>query len=216
MHWLRHSLDEISTVINIDDDKPTEDPQVDVHKAAVYISQYLKRSSLEPYVNSDSTIKLSDYKNRGESIFELYYQGSKPKSVPGFRELAEYLDELCKTVFSKPQAAMRQQLRISNPLLLSSETIAIMDTKMVKKDLTYVCLYSGEENFGKITGILACFPSSSDAAGYNSLHRPLWDRHQRWPEFDFEGWLCQSTTPRCMPCRRPQDCRPAIGDHDRP
>jgi len=151
MNWLRHSLDQISTVINIDDNKPTEDPRVDVLKVAEYISLYLKKSSLESYLKSDTTTKLSDYKNRGESIFELYSKDSKSKTVPGFMELAECLDELCKTVFSKPQAAMRQQLRISNPLLLSSEKIEIMDMRMVKNDQAYSCLYPGKDKggFGK-------------------------------------------------------------------
>ena len=143
MAWMRHALDQLSTVINIDD-KPAEDPQIDTLKVADFVGQYLKESSLHPYLKRRTAPKLSDYTERGESIFELYAKKGRSATAPGFMELAEYLDELCKTVFSKPQQAMRQQLRVCKPVLVSEDKVEKMDMRMVENGKAYLCLYPGK------------------------------------------------------------------------
>jgi anaphase-promoting complex subunit 4 len=149
MNWLRFALDQLSTVINIDD-KPTEDPQVDTLKVAEYVGNYLKKSSLLPFMVRNIQPKLSTYKERGESIIELYSKSERSTAVPGFMDLAEYLEGLCKTVFSKPQQSMREQLRLSRPVLISEEEIDKKDIRMVENDqnisLAYIFLHPGKEN----------------------------------------------------------------------
>jgi anaphase-promoting complex subunit 4 len=144
MTWLRHALDQLSTVINIDD-KPTEDPQVDTLKVADYVGEFLKESSLQPFIKRYSRPGLGDYTERGESIFELYSKKERSAAAPGFMELAEYLDELSKTVFSKPQQAMRQQLRVSKPVAIHESSVDKSDTRMVDNNKAYMCLYPGKD-----------------------------------------------------------------------
>jgi anaphase-promoting complex subunit 4 len=143
MTWLRHALDRISTVINIDD-KPTEDPQVDTLKVSDYVGEFLKESSLKPFMKRKTSPALSEYKDRGESIFDLYSKKDRSAAPPGFMELAEYLDELSKRVFAKPQQAMRQQLRVSKPVLLHESGADRVDTRMIGNQ-AYTCLYPGKD-----------------------------------------------------------------------
>lgn len=152
--WIRHALDQLSTVINIDD-KPVEEPTIDILKVAEYVGTYLKSSSLEDFFKRDTEPRLSKYKERGESIEELYSKEDTAGKVPGFGELIEYLDVLSKTVFAKPQQAMRQQLRIGKPILIHEEGISGIDIRMAKDEkgpLTYMVLHSGkaEEARGRL------------------------------------------------------------------
>lgn len=129
--WLRHTLDELSTVINIDD-KPAEDLQIDTLRVSEYISCYLKQSSLGAFFRREGFLRLSEYKKRGESVFELYAKrADKEPAPPGFMELAAYLEELCRTVFAKPQMAMRQQLRVGKPVTVAERELGGMDVRMV-------------------------------------------------------------------------------------
>lgn len=130
MGWLKHALDQLSTVIDIDD-KPAEEPTVDTLKVAEYIGNHLKQSTLEPFFQRDNKPRLNDVKQRGESIAELYSKANGCASAPSFGELAEFLETLCKSVFSKPQQAMRQQLRLGKPILLHEKVLKIMEMKMV-------------------------------------------------------------------------------------
>lgn len=147
MAWLRYALDQLSTVINIDD-KPMEDPQVDTLKVAEFVGDYLRESSVLAFLKSGAEPSLSTYAERGESIFKLYSEKERSGNVPGFMDLAKYLDDLCKTVFSKPQHSMRQQLRLSRPLMISEEDIRKHEVRMVgaAKDtpVAYVFLYPEE------------------------------------------------------------------------
>ncbi|KAA8900335.1 anaphase-promoting complex, cyclosome, subunit 4-domain-containing protein [Sphaerosporella brunnea] len=153
MMWLRYSLDQLATVINIDE-KPTEDPQIDHLKVADYVGEFLKESSLKPFMKRNTKPKLSDHKERGESILDLYSKTERSATAPGFMELAEYLDELSKTVFSKPQQAMRQQLRVSKPVLLRESGVDKIDTRIVDSK-SYTCLYPGKDNGGLVL-IIRC------------------------------------------------------------
>ncbi|KAL7274864.1 hypothetical protein RUND412_002226 [Rhizina undulata] len=151
--WLRHTLDELSTVINIED-KPAEDPQIDTLKVAEYVSGYLHQSSLQPFFQRGAAMKLSEYKEKGESIFELYSKGESTekgqgRNPPGFMALAQYLDELCKMVFSKPQQAMRQQLRTCKPILIAEKEPVKGDVRMFEeegKTFTYMVFYHGDDS----------------------------------------------------------------------
>lgn len=147
--WLRHTLDELATVINIDD-KPPEDPQIDTLRVSEYISEYLKESSLRSFFRSVKGPKISEYKGKGESIFELY---ARPKASdtkpPGFFELTEYLEDLCKTVFAKPQQAMRQQLRVGKPVVISDHNKGMGDMRMVTEEgrpVGYLAFRGGDGN----------------------------------------------------------------------
>lgn len=148
MVWLRYALDQLSTVINIDD-KPAEDPQVDSLKVAEFVGDYLRESSVLPFLKYDTEPSLSTYAERGESIFKLYSEKEKSGNVPGFMDLAKYLEDLCKTVFSKPQHSMRQQLRLSRPLVISEEAMRKQEVRMIgaAKDtpVAYVFLYPEEQ-----------------------------------------------------------------------
>lgn len=161
MKWLRHSMDHIATIINIED-KPTEDPQVDTLKVSDYIANFLKKSSLHRFLKRDTEPKLSKYKERGESIIELYSKKEKSENAPGFMELVEYLQELCQTVFSKPQRSMRQQLRISKPVLICEGKLDQSIIKVLESDkrhpesdkapVAYMILYAAQdaEKFSKL------------------------------------------------------------------
>jgi anaphase-promoting complex subunit 4 len=146
--WLRHTLDELSTVINIDD-KPAEDPQIDTLRVSEYISCYLKQSSLAAFFRREGFLRLSEYKKKGESVFELYAKSADKEPVPpGFMELAAYLEELCKTVFAKPQMAMRQQLRVGKPVTVAEREVGRMDVRMVVEGgapVAYVALCDVEK-----------------------------------------------------------------------
>ncbi|PWW79833.1 hypothetical protein C7212DRAFT_273504 [Tuber magnatum] len=147
--WLRHTLDELATLINIDD-KPPEDPQIDTLRVSEYISEYLKESSLRCFFRSTKGPKVSEYKGKGESIFELYARPkAKDTESPGFFELTEYLEDLCKTVFAKPQQAMRQQLRVGKPVVISDHNKGMGDMRMVTeegKPVGYLVLRGGGGN----------------------------------------------------------------------
>ncbi|KAF8535008.1 anaphase-promoting complex, cyclosome, subunit 4-domain-containing protein [Trichophaea hybrida] len=159
MNWLRYALDQLSTVINIDD-KPTEDPQVDTLKVAEFVGNYIKKSSLLPFLARNIQPKLSTYKERGESIIELYSKNEKSVAVPGFMDLAEYLEGLCKTVFSKPQQSMREQLRLSRPVLISEDEIVRKDIWMVENGqnipLAYMFLHPGNQEDEKFVLMIRC------------------------------------------------------------
>lgn len=147
--WLRHTLDELSTVINIDD-KPPEDPQIDTLRVSEYISDYLKQSSLQSFFQREGGIKLSEHKNQGERIFGLYAKSIDKESAapPGFMELANHLEELCKTVFAKPQQAMRQQLRVGKPVAIADNDPGKSDIRMVMEDgnpVAYMAFYNVEK-----------------------------------------------------------------------
>lgn len=147
--WLRHTLDELSTVISIDD-KPPEDPQIDTLKVSEYISNYLKCSSLHSFFHPAKGVKINEYKGKGESIFELYATSrTKDTEPPGFFELAEYLEELCKTVFAKPQQAMRQQLRVGKPVTVADQSEGTADMRMVMEGeipVAFMAFWKGDGN----------------------------------------------------------------------
>ncbi|KAH8153432.1 uncharacterized protein LAJ45_02244 [Morchella importuna] len=147
--WLRHTLDELSTVINIDD-KPAEDPQIDTLRVSEYIRCYLKQSSLAAFFRREGFLRLSEYqKKKGESVFELYARNADREPVPpGFMELAAYLEELCRSVFAKPQMAMRQQLRVGKPVTVAEREVGKMDVRMVVEggvQVAYVALCDVEK-----------------------------------------------------------------------
>lgn len=147
--WLRHTLDELSTVINIDD-KPPEDPQIDTLRVSEYISNYLKQSSLQSFFQREGGVKLSEHKKKGESVFELYARSTDKESAApsGFMELANHLEDLCKTVFAKPQQAMRQQLRVGKPVVIADKDPGKSDIRMVMEDgnpVAYMALYNVEK-----------------------------------------------------------------------
>lgn len=146
--WLRHGLDQLATVVNIDD-KNQEDPQVDTLKVAEFIGNHLKKSSLEGFFSRSTGPPLKDYTSSGEEISKLYRQSERQASVPGFMELAEYLREWCKAVFAKPQQAMRQQLRIGNPIPLSKRSFHLEDMRLIVEGegaIAYTLLYTKTPN----------------------------------------------------------------------
>lgn len=139
----------MSTVINIDD-KPPEDPQIDTLRVSEYISDYLKQSSLQSFFRREESFKLSEHKKKGESVFELYTKSTDKESAtpPGFMELADYLGELCKTVFAKPQQAMRQQLRVGKPVVIADKDPGKIDIRKVMEGgnpVAYMALYDVEK-----------------------------------------------------------------------
>lgn len=146
--WLRHALDQLSTVINIED-KPVEEPAVDTLKVAEFVGKYLRQSGLESFFGEGNTSPLTEYKGRGESIQDLY--SDTTKRPPGFGELAKFLDDLSKSVFSKPQQAMRQQLRLGKPLFMHAGNIKLQDIRIVDQDKgnssAYVVLYPDENRY---------------------------------------------------------------------
>lgn len=147
--WLRYTLDELSTVINIDD-KPPEDPQIDTLRVSEYISGYLKQSSLQSFFRREGGARLSERKKQGERIFELYAKSIDKESTapPGFMELANHLEELCKTVFAKPQQAMRQQLRVGKPVVIADKDPGKSDIRMVMEGgnpVAYMAFYNIEK-----------------------------------------------------------------------
>jgi anaphase-promoting complex subunit 4 len=127
--WLHSSIDQLVATVAVDDKAP-EDPQVDTLKIAEYVGTHLRESSLLQFFKKDTMPRLSEYKARGENITELYAHKEKSAKAPGFMELAEYLDKLCATVFSKPQQSMRQQLRISRPVVISEQNVRKVDMRM--------------------------------------------------------------------------------------
>ena len=99
---------------------------------------------------------LRNYTERGESIVELYSKGEKSAKAPGLMDLVEYLQELCQTVFSKPQQSMRQQLRVSKPVvvcdrLLDRIVVRVVDSEKTHPDsnkkipIAYMLLYLEQE-----------------------------------------------------------------------
>lgn len=147
MNWLRHALDQLATIINIDD-KPAEDPQVDTLKVMEYCEKYVAQSSLLPFMKRGTEPGLNYYKERGENIGDLYSK-NKAKDLPGLTDLNEYLEDLCKAVFAKPQQSMRQQVRLSKPILFSEEEILHKEIWMVDNGknaaLAYMFLYPGNQ-----------------------------------------------------------------------
>lgn len=151
MNWLRHALDQLATIINIDD-KPAEDPQVDTLKVMEYCEKYVAQSSLLPFMKRGTEPGLNSYKERGENIGDLYSK-NKAKDLPGLTDLNEYLENLCKAVFAKPQQSMRQQVRLSKPILFSEDEIIHKEMWMVdngkKAPLAYMFLYPGNQEEAK-------------------------------------------------------------------
>lgn len=115
-----------------------------------YISCYLKQSSLAAFFRREGFLRLSEYqKKKGESVFELYARNADREPVPpGFMELAAYLEELCRSVFAKPQMAMRQQLRVGKPVTVAEREVGKMDVRMVVEggvQVAYVALCDVEK-----------------------------------------------------------------------
>jgi anaphase-promoting complex subunit 4 len=147
MAWLRHGLDQLITVINIDE-KQNEDPQIDTLKVTEYIECFVRQSSLQSFFGRNAEPKLSSFKERGENITEIYMDTGKFSVIPGFMELAEYLESLCETVFSKPQQSMREQVRMGVPILLTPYFIHNRDMKMVYIDEKPVACIAFHHNHG--------------------------------------------------------------------
>lgn len=148
MDWLRFTLDQLSTVVNVDD-KQNEDPQTDTLKIAEYIEKHLKQSTLLPFFQLGAGKILEERKERGETVMDLYAKHRDEMTLPVFQELIDFLDTLCKDVFVKPQHAMRQQLRVGKPLHIYDSDVSKHDIIMVSdggKPVTYLALRAGQND----------------------------------------------------------------------
>lgn len=151
--WLKILLDELSRVIEINDQKEDEE-EPDVLLVADYIDKYLGRPALEQYfpviTNPDEEVekarKLFE-KSSGEGIFQQYATEGKKGDLPSFRVLHSYLTRLCDHVFKKPAAAMKRGLRLSRPLVIGETPLKDTGLQMVytvEGLSTYILTY--EEN----------------------------------------------------------------------
>jgi anaphase-promoting complex subunit 4 len=141
-HFIRHALDQIATTSN-SDDKP-EDPQIDTLKVAQFIGTYLKQSSLKSFFSRNAGRPLSDYTSKGEKITEIYQVTTENSALPSFMELSDFLAEWSKAVFAKPQQAMRQQLRIGQPIVLNHDLFLVSDMRVIDEydhSVAYTVLY---------------------------------------------------------------------------
>src|SRR5690606_16739555 len=138
--WLRHVLDDLSTVISINDTKV--DPQTDTLKVAQYLNTYLARPALASFFQDEPTtldaeqrmVKELEQNVRGESIFQLYKEHSKhtDQKLPGFRVLSGYLSSLCDSVIKKPALAMKRGLRMDRTLLICDSEVKPVDSRLVE------------------------------------------------------------------------------------
>jgi len=117
--WLKNVLDEMSSVISIND-TPPEDPQVDTLKVAEYVGNHLLSSTLAPFFARSERPPRKKLFEDGESIFKYFCShGTYNKGGScSWGDLAEHLMGLCQGVFEKPATAMRRSLRIARPVLL--------------------------------------------------------------------------------------------------
>lgn len=138
-NWLKYVLDDLSTVISIGEQK--DDHQTDTMKVMQYLQTHLAKKALWDFFEHDilseseekTAVRELAEQMKGESIFELYkkpIKGSK-RQVPGFRVLTSYLASLCDSVFKKPALAMKRNVRMDRPLIVSDVEPTIIDLHMV-------------------------------------------------------------------------------------
>lgn len=120
--WLKNVLDEMSSVININD-TPPEDPQVDTLKVAEYVGNHLLSSTLAPFFAKSERPQKKKLFEDGESIFKFFcsHDTYNKGGSCSWGDLAEHLMGLCQGVFEKPATAMRRSLRIARPILLHKD-----------------------------------------------------------------------------------------------
>ncbi|KAF8419687.1 anaphase-promoting complex, cyclosome, subunit 4-domain-containing protein [Tirmania nivea] len=145
--WLKNVLDEMSSVININD-TPPEDPQVDTLKVAEYVGNHLLSSTLAPFFAKSERPQSKKLFEDGESIFKFFcsYDIYNKGGSCSWGDLAEHLMGLCQGVFEKPATAMRRSLRIARPVLLHKngevEHVQIHMVDLANNPIAYVALYS--------------------------------------------------------------------------
>lgn len=196
-NWLRHVLDDLSTVIAINETKP--DPQTDTLKVAQYLNTYLARPALAPFFQDEPTtvdaeqqkVKELEEATRGESIFQLYKEHSKltdPK-LPGFRVLSGHLSTLCDSVFKKPALAMKRGLRMDRTLLISNEEVKPVDSRLVEDaEGIHAFVLMAAPELGGLTG--RSFPSHSVNWHFltgSSRHHKVHPPNSRRPQYDSQS-----------------------------
>ncbi|KAF8476183.1 anaphase-promoting complex, cyclosome, subunit 4-domain-containing protein [Kalaharituber pfeilii] len=131
--WLKNVLDEMSSVININD-MPPEDPQIDTLKVAEYIRNHLLSSHLAPFFAKTERIQGNPLFENGESVFEHFCKNESYNKGGScsWADLAEHLMGLCVGVFEKPATAMRRSLRVARPVTLYDDgNVELVEMKMV-------------------------------------------------------------------------------------
>ncbi|KAI5801561.1 anaphase-promoting complex, cyclosome, subunit 4-domain-containing protein [Peziza echinospora] len=148
--WLKNVLDELSSVININD-APPEDPQIDTLKVAEYVGEHLLSSSLAPFFTRTQRLPGKKLFEDGEGVFE-YFCKNETYAKGGsctWGDLMEHLVGLCHGVFEKPATAMRRSLRVARPVNIYGN--GVMDHVQIRMDDTdngpvaYLALYSKKD-----------------------------------------------------------------------
>lgn len=118
-HWLKYVLDQLSSVININD-TPPEDPQIDTLRVAEYVSTNLLFSSLVAFFAKPERPQGQKLFEDGESVSQYFYNNEtyNKEGSCSWGDLTDYLMGLCYAVFEKPATAMRRSLRVSRLITL--------------------------------------------------------------------------------------------------